>query len=123
MRTPHAPHRLFEQLYARFMAMSARQFRVASDQGHIENFCKHHIGGIVRRDRIAQRPNSLQELPVLRAMWRTAKRSALRVLLSIPHRKPLPHESMFLGFIHRSHREICDVYAAFAIGIFHCSAG
>lgn len=53
----------------------------------------------------------------------TAKLSALRVLLSIPDRKPLRHESMLLGFIHRSHREIGDVHATFTIGIFHCSAG
>jgi len=50
------------------MAMGARQFCIASDQRRIENFCKHYIGCIVRRDRIAQRPNSLQELPVLRAL-------------------------------------------------------
>jgi Sigma-70 region 2 len=68
LRAPRMPHLLLEQLYARLMAMRARQFCIAGDQRRIENFRKHYIGCIVRRDRVAQRPNSLQELPVLRAL-------------------------------------------------------
>ena len=67
-------------------------------------------------------PSTYQASPIA-TMRRTAKLSALRMLLSIPHGKPLRHESMLLGFIHRSHREISDVHAALAIGIFYCSAG
>jgi hypothetical protein len=57
--------RLFNQFYARFVAMSARQLRVAGDQRRIESFCKDYIGRIVCGNRVAQGPNSFQQVLML----------------------------------------------------------
>jgi hypothetical protein len=54
--------RLFDQFYARFVAMRACQLRVASNQRRIESFCKDHVGRIVRRNGVAQSPNSQQQV-------------------------------------------------------------